>query len=147
MRIGVVGFSQPHFDQEKSRILLEESMKNFVGESAENTIEVVSGLTNIGIPKISYEIAVDNNWKTIGISARRALKAHCGIFPCDKHSIVGNNFGDESEYFVDYIDVLIRIGGGKQSRKEVELFKDKIHAQNKDITKYLIEKEVEWYGK
>jgi len=146
MKIGIVGFSKPHFNKEQARIFLEEAINNFVKESNENTIEIVSGLTNIGIPKISYESAVQNNWLTVGISAKMALQSGCGIFPCDKEIIVGMNFGDESNFFINYIDVLIRVGGGKQSHKEVGLFKDKIKMQNNNISQYLIEKEVEWHG-
>lgn len=47
--------------------------------------------------------------------------------------------------FVNYIDGLIRICGGKQSRNEVELYKEK---QVKGPLKSLLkEYEVEWYGK
>jgi hypothetical protein len=39
--------------------------------------------------------------------------------------IIGENWGDESSAFLDEIDVIVRIGGGKQSLTEVQTFKDK----------------------
>ena len=32
--------------------------------------------------------------------------------------------GDESVRFIEYIDCLVRVGGGKQSMKETEMAKD-----------------------
>ena len=57
----------------------------------------------------------------------------------------GEKFGDESEDFVRYIDALIRVGGGKQSRQETELFKKRNSGNS--MNSILREFEVEWYGK
>ena len=37
--------------------------------------------------------------------------------------IVGNNWGDESQTFLDSCDVIVRVGGGKQSFEEVAEFR------------------------
>lgn len=139
LKIGVVGFSQTNFNQEKARTLLAQSIQYFQTKFPSKTIEIVSGLTNVGIPKIAYEIAVENNFVTVGISAQQAFKVDCGVFPVDKQIIKGEKFGDESPYFLDYIDCLIRIGGGKQSHQETIEFKEK----NDNWQEVLIEKEIE----
>lgn len=107
-----------------------------------NEIEIVSGYTNTGIPKIAYEIADSLGLKTVGFSAKQAFTNSHGLFPVAKEIIIGDKFGDESQAFVNYIDVLIRIGGGQQSRKEVELFK--IKNENNDVFNKLIEEEIEY---
>lgn len=114
LRIGVVGYSARKFDQtaaraELKRIFTEEMETR---EADPRRIEIVSGLTNLGVPKIAYELATEMGMKTVGISASRALTSDAGTFPVDKQIIVGQNYGDESEEFVGYIDVLARIGEG-----------------------------------
>ncbi|WP_299433928.1 hypothetical protein [uncultured Aquimarina sp.] len=99
---------------------------------------------NTGVPKIAYKIADGIGLKTVGFSAKKALKIGSGVYSADKKFIVGKKFGDESEAFVDYIDILIRIGGGKQSRKEVAMFKEKNKEQ--ELSNILFEEEVDWYG-
>lgn len=147
MKIGVVGFSRPQFDAKAARELLSVSIDRFIEGQDEHNVEIVSGLTNVGVPRIAYELAVEKGLVTVGISAKRALTVKSGIFPCDKQIIVGQNFGDESETFINYVDYLVRIGGGKQSRNEVKMFRHKLHLSEKDEQSHLIEKEVEWFGK
>jgi hypothetical protein len=148
LKIGVVGFSSRKFDQKEARKLLHENISSFMEGSqvSKDKIEIVSGLTNMGVPKIAYEIAVELGLRTIGISAKKALTVGCGVFPVDEQIIVGDKFGDESEAFIEYIDCLIRIGGGEQSRKEVQMFKEKCSKNSQETEGLLIEKEVEWYG-
>ena len=124
-RIGVVGFSSPHFDQDQARVelrrLLRALLERWPGPLAD--VEVVSGLTNQGVPKIAYELARELGLRTVGISARQALRVRAGVFPVDRRWLVGDRFGDESQDFIAYVDALIRVGGGEQSRAEVELFR------------------------
>jgi hypothetical protein len=41
------------------------------------------------------------------------------LYPVDVPPIiVGDNWGDESKTFLDSIDMLVRVGGGKQSLEE-----------------------------
>ncbi|WLQ16992.1 hypothetical protein O5O45_13820 [Hahella aquimaris] len=147
MKIGVVGFSKRWFDQQAASEILERSIKTWVDGKDKSEVEIVSGLTNAGVPKLAYELAVRMGLTTVGISARRALKVRSGIFPCDKQILVGQDFGDESEAFIDYIDCLIRVGGGPQSRKEVEFFKERKGFTEEEAGSYLYEEEVEWFGK
>ncbi len=147
MKIGVVGFSQRFFDHDLAKSLLNQAIVQLTKGMNPRDIEIVSGLTNAGVPKLAYQIAHKRGYTTIGISAKRALRVNSGIFPCDKQIIVGENFGDESEQFIEYIDYLIRVGGGSQSRKEVELFKEKKRLSGANLSTCLIEKEIEWLGK
>lgn len=149
VRIGVVGFSRSQFDKEAARRYLAQALSDVLkqaGVSPEEA-ELVSGLTNAGVPKLAYGLAASLGLRTVGISARRALRVRSGVFPVDHRIIVGQNFGDESEVFIEYIDFLIRVGGGPQSRHEVELFKAKLGHDEALLSERLIEYEVRWFGK
>jgi hypothetical protein len=133
MRVGIVGYSEQKFDIEKASKLLEECFQEHVILNDFNEIRfIVSGLTNIGVPKISYEFAQKHYIATMGIACAKARKYDC--FPCDRVHIVGNEWGDESETFLSSIDVLIRIGGGNQSKTEC--------ARAKELSILVIEKEL-----
>jgi len=77
---------------------------------------IVSGLTALGIPLLAYKYAESRGWKTMGIACSKAGDYEC--YACDRIHIVGDNWGDETSAFLASIDVLIRIGGGKQSLEE-----------------------------
>ena len=139
LKIGVVGFSRPQFDHEQATKILKTAIGQFIEQFNANQVEIVSGLTNIGIPKLAYEVAAEQGFVTVGISAKQALKVGCGIFAVDKQIIKGKKFGDESQVFIDYIDCLIRVGGGRQSRKEVEMFQEKTQNDPQLILEYEIE--------
>ena len=145
LKIGVVGFSRNQFDQQDAAQKLDHTIKQIIANYPSRKFEIVSGLTNMGVPKLAYLLADRLGIDTVGFSAKQAFRVHAGIYPVSQQIIVGNRFGDESEEFINYIDVLVRIGGEPQSRHEVELFKAK-HAQS-NLDQYLYEKEVEWYGK
>ena len=94
-------------------------------------IEIVSGYTDYGIPALSYILAklyCEKSYNymqctTTGFAPKEALlDKRCKV---NKEIIVGEKYGDESDAFIDYIDVLIKIGGGEQSIKEFALFKSK----------------------
>ena len=85
-------------------------------------IEVVSGLTALGVPKLAYEEAQAKGLRTVGIACSEAKKFPC--FPCNDIIIVGKRWGDESETFLQCIDMLVLIGeGGAQSWQEFNVFK------------------------
>ncbi len=145
LKIGVVGYSRTNIDETRARALLQNSFKKFIMQArAERlAVEVVSGLTNAGIPKVAYELATQWQLKTVGISAREALTADSGVFPVRKQMLIGQTFGDESVSFIRYIDCLVRIGGGNQSLREVEMFKEKLHHEPIQLSQWLIEHELE----
>ena len=145
LKIGIVGFSRNQFDKKTAILKLRNKLEYLLERHTDKEIEVVSGYTNIGVPRIAYRLADDMNLITVGFSAKQALKVRCGVYPVKKEIIVGERFGDESEAFIEYIDVLIRIGGGPQSRKEAALFKEK--NKNNNLSDILFEEEINWYGK
>lgn len=142
MKIGVVGFSQHNIDEDLARNILSKSFQQLIERHPHHVpIEIVSGLTNIGIPRIAYQIADELGFITIGISAERAKQVRCGVYPVHRRIIEGKEFGDESLIFIDYIDCLIRVGGGKQSHHEVQLFMEKCTQHGISISDALIEHE------
>lgn len=140
----MVGFSKNAFDQKAARQQLALFLKAILEKNAGAGFELVSGYTNMGVPKIAYSLADELGLTAVGFSAKQALYVKIGCYPVKKEILVGEKFGDESEAFVRYIDLLIRIGGGPQSRREVEMFKN-LHA-GEDLTELLFECEVAWFG-
>ena len=114
-RLGLVGYSTQDFDKALAEIYLKEVFDKIYAEHQSNVI-LVSGLTDMGIPKIGYTLARKYGWKLQGI-APECSKEYTP-FNVDFSTFVGDNWGDESVYFLDHIDALVRIGGGKQSIKE-----------------------------
>jgi phosphoribosyl-ATP pyrophosphohydrolase len=145
IKYGVVGFSKNQFDKTTARRLLEDLFQKIKEKHEEAAIEIVSGYTNSGVPKLAYELADKYGFTTIGFSAKQALSVKSGVYPVSKVILIGEKFGDESEDFVKYIDALIRIGGGQQSRRETTLFKEL--NKGKALDTVLKEYEVDWYGK
>ena len=140
-KIGIVGFSGRPFNKHIAHSLLYKHINALKQKYGAKNLEIVSGYTNIGIPKIAYEIADELGITTVGLSAKEALSVDCGLYPVDKVMIVGECFGDESPTFINYIDIMIRVGGGKQSMDEVDHFKEKFtDAQLLDV---LFEEELE----
>ncbi|MEZ4773563.1 MAG: hypothetical protein R3D00_10310 [Bacteroidia bacterium] len=144
IRYGIVGFSRDQFDKKAAYLILDKIFRRIKEAHQDQPIEIVSGYTNSGVPKIAYELADKYRFTTTGFSAKQALQVKSGVYPVNKCILVGEKFGDESVSFVRYIDALIRIGGGKQSRNEVELFR-KMNV-DKPIASCLEEYEIEGYG-
>lgn len=148
LRIGVVGFSRSQFDHDEARAKLRECVEAALARAgvAPGDAELVSGLTNQGVPRLAYELAAALGMRTVGVSARQALRVRAGVFPVDEQVIVGERFGDESAAFLARIDVLIRIGGGPQSRREAEAFRAELERRGAPIDQHLVEREVAWHG-
>ena len=116
--VGVVGFSGRKFDEK-----LAESILNALFDSVELLytdceFALVSGLTNVGVPAIAYKLAAKRKWHTVGVACSKAEEYDC--FDVDDKIIVGDEWGDESETFLDKIDLMIRVGGGEQSMAEAK---------------------------
>ncbi len=145
IKYGIVGFSRNQFDKKAAYKILTDVFQKIQEKHPNKIIEVVSGYTNSGVPKIAYELSEKFGFVTVGFSAKQALRVKSGVYNVKKVILKGEKFGDESEDFVKYIDALIRIGGGKQSRYETKLFKNL--NLDKPLNKILKEFEVKWYGK
>ena len=65
-RVGVVGYSSQKFDENKARNLL----LSVFDDLADQNIEVVSGLTAMGVPLIAYQEAQKRGHKTTGIACQ-----------------------------------------------------------------------------
>ena len=121
LRIGVVGYSDKKFDITQARKYLVEAFDKIVRRYPDHTFSVVSGLTDLGIPSLAYREATSRGWQTVGIASEKAREFP--LFPVDESIISGENWGDESPLFLSSIDILLKIGGGKQSEREFNTFK------------------------
>ena len=117
LRVGVIGHSAQAFDENQVRKYLIEAFKEIKGKEGLN-VELVSGWSWLGVPGLAYEIATAFGWNTVGIACAKAKDYEC--FPCDRVIIVGDEWGDELEYFLNSIDVLIKVGGDKLSATAAE---------------------------
>ena len=118
LRIGIVGYSPPsRFDESEARRMLIDAYNKIESGFPDRQKSAVSGLTDTGVSSLAYREAVNREWRTVGIACKKAYGLEW--FPVDEEPIiVGENWGDESQTFLDYIDVLIRVGGGNQSMRE-----------------------------
>lgn len=132
VRIGVIGYSKQDFNKayaEMDMFLALHNVKHTYETKLQKKIRVdlVSGLTDMGIPGIAYRyvksVFEPNMVKTVGIACAKAKDFE--QFPVDERHIIGTEWGDESDFFLDNIDCLIRIGGGDQSMGEVATFKSR----------------------
>ena len=123
IKIGVVGFSdEKKYDKKDGVKAIKDAFNNIRDLFTDKEIHIVSGLTKVGIPNLAYEEAGARGWQTVGIAPKEAEQYD--LFPVNEKIIVGDKFGDESLVFIDYIDVFVKIGGGKQSEKEAEMAKE-----------------------
>lgn len=99
-----------------------DAFNTIAAENPGSDIEVVSGLTDVGVLAIAYEEAFQRGWRTVGIACKKATEHR--LYPVDEQIIVGENWGDESPRFLASIDMIVRVGGGKQSANEVEAVKN-----------------------
>jgi hypothetical protein len=117
--IGVVGYSgNKDYNHDKALTFIQKSFNILEVFQRDKRIELVSGWTNLGIPKQAYEEAAKRRWRTVGIACEKAYEYE--RFPVDRVEVVGKEWGEESSTFLNSIDVLLRIGGGKQSQAETE---------------------------
>ena len=127
LRIGVVGYSATEFNEQKAKKLLTTGFDTILS-SHNGPVCVVSGLTAIGIPKLAYEQADARGWRTAGVACSKAEEYE--TYPVGETTIVGSNWGDESDEFLTQIDVLLRVGGGEQAIEETK------HAVSEGIDVY-----------
>ena len=121
LNIGVVGYSGQKFNEEEAKRLLNEGLDAALADNPTATsINLVSGLTDVGIPALAYRIAAERGWETTGVACAKAKEYDC--FAVTTQTIVGDNWGDESKTFLAACDVIVRVGGGRQSLAEVAEF-------------------------
>jgi hypothetical protein len=120
IKVGVIGYSAQKFDISEATRLLESSLKP-IKQKYDKDVELVSGLTYLGIPAVAYRLAESYGWYTAGVACAKATMYDC--YPVERQQIVGAEWGDESVAFLSQLDILVRIGGGKQSIAEAQDFK------------------------
>lgn len=116
VRIGIIGYSAQDFNKLKAREIINNEYDNLEAKYG-NNITIVSGYTALGIPKIAYELADERGWKTVGVACKKAQNFE--TYNVDKRIIEGEDWGDESDEFLNRIDLLLKVGGGEQSKKEI----------------------------
>ncbi|MEO0376209.1 MAG: hypothetical protein AAF329_16620 [Cyanobacteria bacterium P01_A01_bin.17] len=117
--IGVAGYCAQEFDWDDARIQLKRHLSQYTN----NNVAIVSGLSDMGVPGIAYRIAKDLDIPTIGIAAGKARGAK-NLWPCDEVYFVGQNWGDESMFFLGKIHQLVAYEGGQQTKREISLAKE-----------------------
>jgi hypothetical protein len=123
INVGVVGYSGGKFNEDIAKALLAIALDVVEENHEDKEYALVSGLTDLGIPALAYRAASKRGWKTVGIACAEADEYDC--YDVDEKIIEGENWGDESETFLNKLDVFVRIGGGKQSMEETEAAKAK----------------------
>ncbi|MFW6007651.1 MAG: hypothetical protein ACOCP8_00180 [archaeon] len=117
MNIGFVGYSGTKFIKKDAKEIIEnifdEIDKEFTGY-----VNIISGATDMGIPKLVYEEARYRGHKLIGVMCKEGYE--CELFDVDKLIVKGEKWGDESQTFLNMLDRLYRIGGGPQSLEETK---------------------------
>lgn len=118
LNIGVIGYSAQDFNESEARDALKKLLDDIKSNNPDKNYTIVSGLTNLGVPKLAYEVATQQGLKTVGIACSKAREFE--TFDVDEEIIHGSEWGDESEEFLSYVDVIIKIGGGSQSEEEAK---------------------------
>lgn len=122
LNIGVIGYSKQDFNTEKAKKHIKKALDKIENKYNSENYCIVSGYTDIRIPALAYREANKRNYKTVGIACSKAKQYE--TYPVDRKEIIGSDWGDESEKFLEEIDCLIRIGGGKQTKDELEKAKN-----------------------
>ena len=118
MKIGIIGTSRYNLvDKNKVNDLIQQSYNDLIDKIDKSTdLEIVYG--GGVVPMTWFEFA-----KNKGIKTTQIINPKVKNQPNESKTIViGNTYGDESSYFLNYIDGLIKIGGGPQSESEKKSF-------------------------
>lgn len=111
LRIGIIGYSNDaDFDEVEADIEIEEMLDEVLSEFDDGTksIVIVANGIDEGVAQVAYDIAYDRGYKTVGITP--ASLGDKERFETDDELVVGDEPGEDDDFFVDYVDVIIRIG-------------------------------------
>jgi hypothetical protein len=125
MNIGFIGYSAAKFDEKKAKDIIIKIFDHIDINYDKEQIKIVSGGTLFGIPKLVYYEAAKRGYKTVGVICKHGWDSDNELFPVDELFTEGENWGDESNKFIEMLDHLYKLGGGKQSIKELSLAKNK----------------------
>ena len=131
-RIGVIGYdTDDQFEYDQAYAELVDMINEVVSEAEidENTkILIVSNVLDQGMSKVAYDIADESGYDTVGIFPSELVESADDIRAVDEAIQVGEEIGSDDEYFIEYIDVLLRVGessfGDTTSKMELAEEKD-----------------------
>ena len=109
---GIVGYSVMEFDK-----ILAQNAVDYILDDLPTGSVIVTGATKIGIPAMIVASAKKRGIKSIGIMPQEGYET--GLSKVDELVVEGDKWGDESARFIDMIDILYAVGGGRQATKEV----------------------------
>lgn len=121
----VTGYCPPTVvDEQKAHNTVVEIFNKIQEKYPNSKIELVSGLTNVGIMTHAYEEGKKRGWYLVGYACKKA--ADFELYPVDESHLIGDNWGDESEAFINhallsnYPFIMVNIAGGPQAEKETK---------------------------
>ena len=133
--IGIVGNTYSQLPEKtikkKLSFLIEKAIKKkdkYEDEDFDDKIYIVSGLVCLGIPKIIMEIANTENYSVIGIGPRESKEFFEETSSNHRFKQVlffGQKYGDENDYFIKNVDILVCLDGSEHDNKKVSLAKKK----------------------
>lgn len=111
-RIGIIGYSQDDTYDESE---VDDELNSMIDEAIEmanlpasTQVVIVGNLLDRGVSKIAYDLAADRGFTSVGIFTEETLY-ETDIYPVDREHIIDNE-SLVAEFFVDYIDILFRVG-------------------------------------
>lgn len=124
LKVGVVGYCYPtKFNLIEAWEILNRTFDKICDKKEVKELHIIGGLTDIpSVHRQAYYIAKQRGWNIGGIAPKCAKEFVW--FPMnnwgDTLKITGENWQDESEEFINSIDILVRVGGNEQSRNEAK---------------------------
>ncbi len=138
LRLGVIGYIEEKFDAYAGQALIRDGYRRFEAANPGVPKVIVSNLIELGIPKLAYFEATQNNWRRVGIAPAivrdLARKYGCEFANVTRQEIIGQSWGDEAERFIESIDALCAIGGSSR----VIALTQQARAFNKQIFQYVL---------
>ena len=133
--IGVIGNTYSDVSKEKIKkklnFLIDKAIKKkekYEDKDFDNKIYIVSGLICLGVTKIIVEIANVANYPVIGIGPEESMeffKETSSNHRFNRVLYVGKKYGDENDFFIKNIDILICLDGSEQDNEKIRLAKKK----------------------
>lgn len=127
--VGVVGMDSNLLDEtmlyEVMDNLLDEVYEEFVEEGDFEDLVVVSESLDSGIHKISFKIAEELGYKTIGFvihSEEESDEMDQNVYQTDEIIYLGQE--EFPEEFVDNVDLVIRVGDSENTSRIMDLAED-----------------------
>lgn len=126
VKVGFCGYSNEAMIHPQQEFFVKTLLARIKATHGDNVI-IIGGYTNEGINRILYDLCKNPkyqlNMKIGGVTCSLSKNYPCWESPDYLKVVDGNTWGIESQTFIDTIDYLIRVDGGIQSHKEIEMAK------------------------